>query len=101
MAKGLLHDDHPQCVASARSLALAKADVVMLIGARLNWLLGHGEPPQWAPDATFIQVDIDAAEFDSNQPIAAPLAGDIGSVMTDLIDRTRAHRISVSPDWRD
>ncbi|MCW3017671.1 MAG: oxcA, partial [Solirubrobacterales bacterium] len=77
MAKGLLPDDHPQSAASARSLALARADVVMLVGARLNWLLGHGEPPQWSPDARFIQVDIDATELDSNQPIAAPLVGDI------------------------
>ena len=51
MAKGLLPDQHPQSVAAARSLALAKADVVMLVGARLNWLLGHGEAPQWNPDA--------------------------------------------------
>jgi oxalyl-CoA decarboxylase len=101
MAKGLLPDDHPQSVASARSLALKRADVVMLVGARLNWLLGHGEPPQWAPDATFIQVDIDAAEFDSNQPIAAPLAGDIGSVFSALADRADAHRISVPREWRD
>jgi oxalyl-CoA decarboxylase len=99
MAKGLLPDDHPQSVASARSLALAKADVVMLVGARLNWLLGHGEPPQWSADATFIQVDIDASEFDSNQPIAAPLAGDIGSVMTALIERAAPHRISVPAGW--
>src|SRR6201987_4177459 len=95
MAKGLLPDEHPQSVASARSLALARADVVMLIGARLNWLLGHGEPPQWSADATFIQVDIDANEFDSNQPIAAPLAGDAGSVMAALIERAGPHRISV------
>src|SRR4051794_35345146 len=47
MAKGLLPDSHPQSVAAARSLALGKADVVMLVGARLNWLLGHGEAPQW------------------------------------------------------
>jgi oxalyl-CoA decarboxylase len=99
MAKGLLPDDHPQCVASARSLALANADVVMLIGARLNWLLGHGEPPQWSADATFIQVDIDANEFDSNQPIAAPLAGDVGSVMAALIERAGPHRISVPAAW--
>lgn len=72
MAKGLLPDDHPQSVATARSLALRKADVVMLVGARLNWLLGHGEAPQWNPDAKFIQVDIEPRELDSNQPIAAP-----------------------------
>jgi oxalyl-CoA decarboxylase len=99
MAKGLLPDDHPQSVAAARSLALANADVVMLVGARLNWLLGHGEPPQWSADAKFIQVDIDANEFDSNQPISAPLAGDVGSVMTALIERAPKHRISVPAAW--
>jgi thiamine pyrophosphate-dependent acetolactate synthase large subunit-like protein len=84
MAKGLLPDDHPQSVAAARSLALGQADVVMLVGARLNWLLGHGEAPEWSPSATFIQADIDATELDSNQPIAAPLVGDIGSVVAAL-----------------
>ncbi|MDQ1517673.1 MAG: oxalyl-CoA decarboxylase [Actinomycetota bacterium] len=101
MAKGLLPDDHPQSVASARSLALAKADVVMLVGARLNWLLGHGEAPQWSPDATFVQVDIDATELDSNQPIAAPLVGDIGSVMTALVERTQAGQVAAPVAWRD
>lgn len=92
MAKGLLPDSHPQSAAAARSLALARADVVMLLGARLNWLLGHGEPPRWSADAKFIQVDIEASEFDSNRPIAAPLAGDIGSVITALLDRVRSFR---------
>jgi oxalyl-CoA decarboxylase len=101
MAKGLLPDDHPQSAATARSLALRKADVVMLVGARLNWLLGHGEAPQWNPDATFIQVDIAAAEMDSNQPIAAPLVGDVGSVMEALVERSKPGRIAVSAQWRE
>jgi len=101
MAKGLLPDDHAQSVASARSLALRRADVVMLVGARLNWLLGHGEAPQWSPDATFIQVDIASTELDSNQPIAAPLVGDIGSVMQALVERIRPGQIAVPTEWRD
>ncbi len=100
MAKGLLPDTHPQSVAAARSLALARADVVMLVGARLNWLLGHGESPPWSADATFVQVDLEASEFDSNRPIAAPLAGDIGSVMSALIDRMPANPI-VAPTRLD
>jgi oxalyl-CoA decarboxylase len=100
MAKGVLPDDHPQSVAAARSLALREADVVMLVGARLNWLLGHGEAPQWHPDAKFIQVDIEASEFDSNQPIAAPILGDIGSVMDALIEHNRG-QIMVPAPWRD
>jgi oxalyl-CoA decarboxylase len=101
MAKGLLPDDHPQSAATARSLALRKADVVMLVGARLNWLLGHGDAPQWNPEAKFIQVDIAAAEMDSNQPISAPLVGDIGSVMETLIERSKLGQITVAPQWRE
>jgi oxalyl-CoA decarboxylase len=84
MAKGLLPDDHPLCAAAARSLALRQADVVLLVGARLNWLLQHGESPTWSPDAKFIQIDIDPTEFDSNQPISVPLAGDVQSAMSAL-----------------
>jgi oxalyl-CoA decarboxylase len=100
MAKGLLSDNDPQSVAAARSLALRRADVVLLVGARLNWLLGHGEAPQWNPDAKFVQVDIEPTELDSNQHIAAPLVGDIGSVMAALIDRTAPGQITAPAPWR-
>ncbi len=99
MAKGLLPDTHPQSVAAARSLALARADVVMLVGARLNWLLSHGESPPWSTDTQFVQIDIAASEFDSNRPIAAPLAGDIGSAMSALLDRVDGHPIAAPPAW--
>ncbi|KAA0098505.1 oxalyl-CoA decarboxylase [Mycolicibacterium sp. P1-18] len=101
MAKGLLPDDHPQSAATARSVALKRADVVLLVGARLNWLLGHGDAPQWNADAKFIQVDISASEMDSNQPIAAPLVGDIASVVDMLLERSKPGQISVTPTWRD
>ncbi|MGH3543754.1 MAG: oxalyl-CoA decarboxylase, partial [Mycobacterium sp.] len=99
MAKGLLPDTHPQSVAAARSLALARADALILVGARLNWLLGHGESPSFSDDAEFVQVDIAASEFDSNRPIAAPLAGDIGSVISALLDRIDAHPIVAPTAW--
>ena len=100
MAKGLLPDNHPQSAAKARSLALCRADVVMLVGARLNWLLGHGESPQWNPAAKFIQADIEPTELDSNQPIAAPLVGDIGSVMQALIERTQPDQVRAPAAWQ-
>ncbi len=99
MAKGLLPDSHPQSVAAARSLAISRADAVLLVGARLNWLLGHGESPQWSTDAKFVQVDIAASEFDSNQQIDAPLAGDIGSVMSALCDGVAARPFTAPPEW--
>ena len=87
MAKGLLPDDHPQSAAAARSLVLREADVVMLVGARLNWLLGHGKGEGWgAPGAKqFIHVDIEPKEMDSNVKIHAPVVGDIGSCLTALL----------------
>ncbi len=89
MAKGLLPDTHPQYAGAARSLVLRESDCVMLIGARLNWLLGHGKGDQWnGPDPKrFVHVDVDPTEMDSNRPIAAPLVGDIGSVLEALLER--------------
>ena len=88
MAKGLLPDTHRQCAGAARSTVLKDADVVMLIGARLNWLLSHGKGKTWgdAPKK-FIQVDIEPKEMDSNVEIAAPVVGDIGSCVTALLDQ--------------
>jgi len=101
MAKGLLPDNHPLCAAAARSFALGQADVVMLIGARLNWLLAHGKGSQWSPGVKFVQVDVAATEIDSNRPIAAPLVGDIGSVMKSLRETTRPGRVKAASAWVD
>ncbi len=89
MAKGLLPDTHPQSASAARSYVLAEADVVVLVGARLNWLLSHGKGKTWggtnAANRQFIQIDIAPTEMDSNVPIAAPLVGDIGSCVQALL----------------
>lgn len=100
MAKGLLPDLHPQCAGAARSTVLKEADVVMLIGARLNWLLSHGKGKSWgdAPKK-FIQVDIEPKEMDSNVEIAAPVVGDIGSVVAAFIDAMGSNWTAAPDDW--
>jgi oxalyl-CoA decarboxylase len=87
MAKGLLPDTHAQSAAATRSYVLAEADVVVLVGARLNWLLSHGKGKTWGtPNAKkFIQIDIAPTEMDSNVAIAAPLVGDVGSCVSALL----------------
>ena len=88
MAKGLLPDTHVQSASAARSFVLAEADVVLLVGARLNWLLSHGKGKTWGQDKgakRFIQIDIAPTEIDSNVAIAAPLIGDIGSCVAALL----------------
>ncbi len=101
MAKGLLPDTHPQCAGAARSTVLKDADVVMLIGARLNWLLSHGKGKTWGEPGskTFIQVDIDPKEMDSNVGIVAPLVGDIGSCVAALLEAMDSKWPAAPADW--
>lgn len=95
MAKGLLPDDHPQSASAARSTVLKESDVVLMLGARLNWLLSHGKGKQWGEPHSkkFVQIDIDPREMDSNVEIAAPLVGDIGSCLSGLLD-------AMGNDWK-
>jgi oxalyl-CoA decarboxylase len=101
MAKGLLPDDHAQSAAAARSYAIGNADVVMLVGARLNWLLSHGKRPLWSEGTRFVQVDIAPTEIDSNRPIAAPVVGDIKSALAALNAALKPGQIKPSAEWRD
>jgi oxalyl-CoA decarboxylase len=100
MAKGLLPDTHPQCAGAARSTVLKDSDVVMMIGARLNWLLSHGKGRTWgdAPKK-FIQIDIEPKEMDSNVEIAAPVVGDIGSCVSALLDAMGKGWTKAPSDW--
>src|SRR6266853_1025889 len=100
MAKGLLPDTHPQCAGAARSTVLKDSDVVMLIGARLNWLLSHGKGKTWGESRKkFIQIDIEPKEMDSNVEIVAPLVGDIGSCVSALLEGIDGKWPAPPADW--
>ncbi|EJJ4075007.1 oxalyl-CoA decarboxylase [Salmonella enterica] len=102
MAKGLLPDTHELSAAAARSYVLQEADVVILIGARLNWLLSHGKGKVWGQDKgykQFIQIDIAPTEIDSNVAIAAPLIGDIGSCVEQLLHNIGDNWARPPADW--
>ena len=100
MAKGILPDTHAQSAAAARSFVLPEADVVLLVGARLNWLLSHGKGKTWGGKdhkswggQKFIQIDISPTEMDSNVRIDAPVVGDIGSCVSALL-------AGLGKDWK-
>jgi oxalyl-CoA decarboxylase len=101
MAKGLLPDTHPQCAGAARSTVLKDVDVVMLIGARLNWLLSHGKGKTWGEPGSkkFIQIDIEPKEMDSNVAVVAPVIGDIGSCVSALLDGIDGKFPTPPADW--
>jgi oxalyl-CoA decarboxylase len=100
MAKGLLPDVHPQCAGAARSTVLKDSDVVLMLGARLNWLLSHGKGKTWgeAPKK-FIQIDIEPKEMDSNVEITAPVVGDIGSCVNALLAEMGGNWPAPPSDW--
>ena len=106
MAKGLLPDTHEQSASAARSYVLPEADVVMLIGARLNWLLSQGKGKTWGGATAkawggqkFIQVDISPIEADSNVRIDAPLVGDIGSCVSALTKAIGSNWSKPPAEW--
>src|SRR5205814_5902088 len=101
MAKGLLPDEHPQSAAAARSYAIGNADVVMVVGARLNWLLSHGRPPLWNENTKIVQVDISPTEFDSNRAIAAPVAADIKSAFAAFNAAVKSGQFKGQAAWID
>jgi oxalyl-CoA decarboxylase len=106
MAKGLLPDTHAQAAGAARSFVLPEADVVMLVGARLNWLLSHGKGKTWGGKdhkawggQKFIQVDISPQEADSNVRIDAPVIGDIGSCVSAMLSGIGSGWQQPPADW--
>ena len=84
MGKGVVPDSDPRSVQPARSHALQQADVIFLIGARLNWIMHFGQPPRFANNVQIIQLDIAGEEIGTNVPCAAALVGDAAAVMAQL-----------------
>ncbi len=98
MAKGLMPDEGPLSALSCRSTIMEKADVVMLIGARLNWLLSFGRG-KWSPDTRFIQLDAEAQEIDTNRPCAAPVVGDLGLSVDAILSALEGKKLDADPQW--
>lgn len=103
MAKGLLPDNHAQSAGAARSLVLKESDVVIMLGARLNWLLSHGKGKSWGEPGSkkFVQIDIEPREMDSNVEIAAPLVGDIASCLSALSSEMGDNWPKPPAEWLD
>ena len=98
MAKGLLPDDGPLSALSCRSTIMESADVVMMVGARLNWLLSFGKG-RWNPDTKFIHLDVDPTEIDTNRPCAAPVVGDLGLSLQAILDAMEGVKMNADPQW--
>jgi len=94
MGRGYLPDDHPLCFNDARGPLQRGADVVLLLGARLDWTFRFGG--EIAADAKAIQIDIEASEIGVNRTPEIGIAGDVKTVLQGILERLREKR-SVVP----
>lgn len=98
MAKGLMPDDGPLSALSCRSTIMEKADVVIVAGARLNWMLSFGRG-KWNPAIKFVQLDVEPQEIDVNVPIAAPVVGDMGLALDAILVGLAEAKMNADPAW--
>ena len=99
MAKGVVPDTDPHSTASCRSTALRNADVVLLVGARLNWMLSFGQGKTWNEHVKFIQIDINPEEIENTRSIDVPIVGDIRSAMTLLNGSLEEYPFKADETW--
>lgn len=98
MAKGLMPDAGPLSALSCRSTIMEQADVVIVLGARINWMLSFGRG-KWNPDVKFVQFDVEPQEIDVNVPIAAPVVGDMGEALDALLAKLEGKTMAADPAW--
>lgn len=98
MAKGLLPDDGEYSAISCRSEIMEDADVCIVVGARINWMLSFGKG-KWNPAMKFVQIDVEPKEIDRNVGIAAPLVGDIALSLDALIAELPKYKMQADPAW--
>jgi thiamine pyrophosphate-dependent acetolactate synthase large subunit-like protein len=99
--RGCLPAAHPLAFAQARGFALGQADVVLVLGAPLDFRLGYGRPPTFAEDARVCMVDCDPAELGRNRPLAVGIAGHVGQVLAQLTEALPRGLDARVAGWRD
>ena len=97
MGKGVVADDHPLNVQGARSYALQNADLVVLAGARFNWIFHFGEEPRFSPNVKVVQIDVDPSEIGNGVPAEVGLVGDAKAVFGQLLEEADGMRPAETP----
>ncbi len=98
MAKGVLPDNGDLSALSCRSTIMEQADVVIVIGARINWMLSFGKG-KWNPNVKFVQLDVEPREIDRNVPVAAPVVGDMNESLKAILAELTKYKPAFDPTW--
>lgn len=98
MAKGVLPDKGELSALSCRSTIMEQADVVIVVGARINWMLSFGKG-KWNPNVKFVQLDVEPREIDRNVPVAAPVVGDMNESLKAILSELPKYKTAFDPTW--
>ncbi len=101
-SRGVIAEDHEYCYLTARSAAFRESELILVIGTRMNYMIGHAAPPRFNADAPLVRIDIDAAEIDTSPRAEIGIVGDAKSVLGQLVEAAKGR---ISPDryssWRE
>jgi thiamine pyrophosphate-dependent acetolactate synthase large subunit-like protein len=100
--RGVVPDDHPYCYLSMRSAAFKDADLIIVLGTRMNYIIGHASPPRFGPTAKIARIDVDPAEIaTAARYVDIPIVGDCKAVLGQLLQGIKGR---INPDkysgWR-
>ncbi|MBZ9699569.1 MULTISPECIES: thiamine pyrophosphate-binding protein [unclassified Mesorhizobium] len=100
--RGVIPEDHPYFYAHARSTAFKEADLVLVVGTRLNYVISHARPPRFSGTATIVQIDTDADAVGASDRVDIGIVADAAAVLEQLRDAVKS---SLTPDgfaeWRE
>jgi thiamine pyrophosphate-dependent acetolactate synthase large subunit-like protein len=100
--RGVLPDDHPYAYLTMRNDAFREADLIVILGTRTNYVIGHALPPRFSADAKIARIDIDPEEMgNSARNIDIPVVGDCKSVLQQLLDAVDGKTAERFAPWRN
>lgn len=105
LARGLISDNHPCCFGEASpplngsAKLIGEADVIMILGLKLNYRVNYGRPPLFHEDATLIKVDLSAASIGVNRGIDVGIVGDIKKVLGQFNEMTSGDQWVKNSSW--
>jgi thiamine pyrophosphate-dependent acetolactate synthase large subunit-like protein len=100
--RGVVPDDHPYSYLAMRSGAFREADLIIVLGTRMNYIIGHASPPRFGPTAKIARIDIDPAEIGTAaRYVDIPIVGDCKAVLQQLLEGIKGRvEPGLFADWR-
>jgi acetolactate synthase-1/2/3 large subunit len=100
-SRGMIPEDHPLCYLTARSMAFREADLILVVGTRLNYVIGHAAPPRFAVGAKRVRIDSDPEEIATSRHLDLGIVGDAKAVLRQLLKATERLGEDGFASWRE